>query len=51
MAYLLKILADRLVAAIALVMFSPVFLIVALLVRFNLGSPIFFYATASWKKR
>ena len=42
MAYLLKILADRLVAAIALVMFSPVFLIVALLVRFNLGSPIFF---------
>ena len=42
MSNLIKILADRLVAAIALIVFSPLILIVAILVRLNLGSPIFF---------
>ena len=42
MSNLVKVLADRIVAAIALVIFSPLFLVVAILVRFNLGSPIFF---------
>lgn len=38
----IKHLADRLVAAIAFLIFSPLILVVAILVRFKLGSPIFF---------
>ena len=39
---LIKNMADRLVAAIALIIFSPLILIVGVLICFNLGSPIFF---------
>lgn len=42
MSRLIKQLADRLAAAIALLLFSPLVFIVAILIRFNLGSPIFF---------
>ncbi|WP_019503968.1 sugar transferase [Pleurocapsa sp. PCC 7319] len=42
MSRLIKNIADRLAAAIALLIFSPLILIVALLIRFKLGSPIFF---------
>ena len=50
MSYLIKILADRLVAAIALLIFSPLILMVAVLVRVNLGSPIFFTQLRPGKK-
>lgn len=42
MSRFLKHLADRSVAAIALTALSPLILIVAILIRTNLGSPIFF---------
>ena len=42
MSRLIKSIIDRLAAAIALLLLSPVMLILAILVRFNLGSPIFF---------
>ena len=42
MSRLIKTLVDRLAAAIALLLFSPVLLILAILIRVNLGSPIFF---------
>lgn len=42
MSRLIKNIADRLIAAITLILFSPLILIVGLLVRLNLGSPIFF---------
>lgn len=42
MSRLIKQLVDRLTAAIALLVFSPLILILAILIRFNLGSPIFF---------
>lgn len=38
----IKYLVDRLCSAIALLLLSPVILILAILVRVNLGSPIFF---------
>lgn len=38
----IKHLLDRLAAAIALIIFSPLILLVAILVRINLGSPILF---------
>jgi len=38
----IKHLADRLVAAIAILIFSPIIVFVALLVRVKLGNPIFF---------
>ena len=38
----IKYLADRIVAAIAILLFSPLILVTAVLVRFKLGSPIFF---------
>ena len=40
---MLKRLLDLVIAAIALIMLMPVFLLVAYKVRKNLGSPIFFY--------
>ena len=40
---MLKRLLDLIIAAIALIMLMPVFLLVAYKVRKNLGSPIFFY--------
>ena len=42
MSRVIKYLADRLAAAIALLIFSPIIVFVALLVRVKLGSPIFF---------
>ena len=42
MSRVIKYLADRLAAAIALCIFSPIIVLVALLVRVKLGSPIFF---------
>lgn len=42
MSKFIKHLIDRAVAAIALLIFSPIILVVAILIRFNLGSPIFF---------
>ena len=42
MSRFLKYLIDRIAAAIALLLFSPLILLVAVLVRFKLGSPIFF---------
>ena len=42
MSRLIKNIVDRLAAAIALLLFSPLILILAILIRFNLGSPIFF---------
>lgn len=42
MSRVIKYLADRLAAAIALLIFSPIIVCVALLVRAKLGSPIFF---------
>jgi len=42
MSRLIKNVVDRLAAAIALLLFSPLILILAILIRFNLGSPIFF---------
>ena len=38
----IKYITDRLAAAIALLLLSPVILILAILIRVNLGSPIFF---------
>ena len=38
----IKRLADIVVALLVLILFSPIILIVAILIRFNLGSPIFF---------
>ena len=40
---MLKRLLDIIIASIALILLSPIFLIVAYKVRKNLGSPIFFY--------
>ena len=42
MSRFIKYLADRIAAAIAILLFAPAILIIALLVRFKLGSPIFF---------
>ncbi|MGL4882508.1 MAG: sugar transferase [Waterburya sp.] len=42
MSKFIKYFIDRLIAAIALLIFSPLILVVAILIRFNLGSPIFF---------
>ena len=42
MSRFIKYLIDRIAAAIALLLFSPLILLVAVLVRFKLGSPIFF---------
>lgn len=42
MSRFIKYFIDRLIAAIALLIFSPLILVVAILIRFNLGSPIFF---------
>ena len=42
MSKLIKHIIDRLIAAIALLLLSPVILILAFLIRVNLGSPIFF---------
>jgi lipopolysaccharide/colanic/teichoic acid biosynthesis glycosyltransferase len=42
MSRFIKYFVDRLIAAIALLIFSPLILVVAILIRFNLGSPIFF---------
>ncbi|WP_019503969.1 sugar transferase [Pleurocapsa sp. PCC 7319] len=42
MSKFIKHLADRLVAAIALLIFSPILVFVALLIRVKLSSPIFF---------
>lgn len=42
MSKFIKYLIDRIAAAIALLLFSPLILLVAVLVRFKLGSPIFF---------
>ena len=42
MSKLFKYIIDRLAAAIALLLLSPVILILAILIRLNLGSPIFF---------
>ena len=42
MSKLIKHIIDRLTAAIALLLLSPVILILAILIRINLGSPIFF---------
>ena len=39
----MKRLVDIVVASVALLLLSPVFLLVAYKVRKNLGSPIFFY--------
>ena len=39
---LLKSLADRLVALLALVMFSPIFVLVILFLRVHMGGPVFF---------
>ncbi|MEZ5163825.1 MAG: sugar transferase [Fimbriimonadaceae bacterium] len=38
----IKRLADIVVALLVLILFSPIILVVAILIRFNLGSPIFF---------
>ncbi|MGL5794762.1 MAG: sugar transferase [Waterburya sp.] len=38
----IKYFIDRLIAAIALLIFSPLILVLAILIRLNLGSPIFF---------
>lgn len=38
----IKRLADVVVALFVLIIFSPIILVVAILIRFNLGSPIFF---------
>jgi lipopolysaccharide/colanic/teichoic acid biosynthesis glycosyltransferase len=42
MSKFIKYFIDRLIAAIALLFFWPVILVVAILIRFNLGSPVFF---------
>ncbi|MGL6341693.1 MAG: sugar transferase [Waterburya sp.] len=42
MSKFIKYFIDRLIAAIALLIFSPLILVLAILIRFNLGSPIFF---------
>jgi len=42
MSRFIKNIADRLIAATTLIIFSPLILIVGLLVKFNLGSPVFF---------
>ena len=42
---LIKVILDRLVAALLLVVLSPVLLIVAFLVWFHLGRPIFYRQT------
>ncbi len=42
MSRFIKYFVDRLIAAIALLIFSPLILVVAILIRSNLGSPIFF---------
>lgn len=42
MSRFIKYFVDRLIAAIALLIFSPLILVLAILIRFNLGSPIFF---------
>lgn len=42
MSRLIKNIIDRLSSAIALILFSPLILILAILIRVNLGSPIFF---------
>ena len=39
----MKRLVDIIIASIALLLLSPIFLLVAFKVRKNLGSPIFFY--------
>lgn len=50
MSRVIKFLADRLAAAIALLVFSPIIVCVALLVRVKLGSPIFFNQLRPGKK-
>jgi lipopolysaccharide/colanic/teichoic acid biosynthesis glycosyltransferase len=42
MSRFIKYFIDRLIAAIALLIFSPILLVVSILIRFKLGSPIFF---------
>ncbi|MGL5943956.1 MAG: sugar transferase [Waterburya sp.] len=42
MSKFIKYFIDRLIAAIAFLIFSPLILVLAILIRFNLGSPIFF---------
>ena len=42
MGKLIKYIADRLVATITLIILSPLIIVVGLLIRLNLGSPIFF---------
>ena len=42
MSRFIKSIADRLIAATTLIFFSPLIIVVGLLIRLNLGSPIFF---------
>lgn len=50
MSRLIKNIIDRLAAAIALLLFSSLILILAILIRINLGSPIFFTQLRPGKK-
>ena len=51
MSRLIKYLADRIAAAIALLIFAPLILAMAILVRLKLGSPIFFTQPRPGKNR
>ena len=51
MSRVIKYLADRIAAAIAFLIFAPLILVMAVLVRLKLGSPIFFTQPRPGKNR